>query len=397
MNASTLTQIAAVTMMNLRNLAQRLVGSIVALVGVAGVVTVMVGVLSISEGFRAVLDLAAADDVAIVLRSGATDEMTSGLAQSTTRVIADAPGIARDADGPLASAELYVIVDLPLLSTGTDANVPLRGAGELAPALRENFRIVEGRMFRPGTFEVIVGQGAARQFAGLTVGNRFMSGNTEWTVVGVFADRGSIAESEIWTEATVLQGAYNRGTSYQSVRVRLESPDSFPVFRDALTADPRLNVRVFTERDYYEQQSSLLVTLVSTLGIGIGVLMGLGAVFAALNTMYSAVAARTREIATLRALGFGAAPVVVSVLVEALLLGVIGGLMGLAIAYFAFDGLTASTMNFSTFSQITFAFTVTPELLRQGMLWAIALGLLGGLLPSLRAARLPITAGLAER
>jgi putative ABC transport system permease protein len=397
MNAGMLTQIAAVTTMNLRNLAQRITASLVALAGVAGVVMVLVGVLSISEGFRAVLDLAAADDVAIVLRGGATDEMTSGLGQADTRVIADAPGIARDASGPIASAELYVIVDLPLLSTGTDANVPLRGVGALAPTLREDFRMVEGRMFTPGTFEVIVGRGAARQFAGLTVGSRFMSGNTEWTVVGVFADRGSIAESEIWTEATVLQGAYNRGTSYQSVRVRLETPAAFQTFRDALSADPRLNVRVFTERGYYEQQSSMLVTLVSTLGIGIGVLMGLGAVFAALNTMYSAVAARTREIATLRALGFGATPVVVSVLVEALLLGVIGGLVGLAIAYFAFDGLTASTLNFSTFSQITFAFTVTPELLRQGMLWAIALGLLGGLLPSLRAARLPITAGLAER
>jgi putative ABC transport system permease protein len=262
--------------------------------------------------------------------------------------------------------------------------------------LRQDFRIVEGSMFTPGKFEVIVGRGAVKQFAGLTVGSKLRWGTTEWTVTGIFADRGSVAESEIWTDVTALQGAYNRGNSYQSMRVRLTSVDALQSFKDALTSDPRLNLKVFTEKQFYEEQSRTLTALVRTLGTAIAVLMGLGAVFAALNTMYSAVASRTREIATLRALGFGAGPVVVSVLVEALFLGLIGGVAGMLISYFSFNGMQASTMNFATFSQITFAFTVTPALLIQALIYALALGLIGGLLPSLRAAKLPITTGLRE-
>lgn len=389
-------QILAVAATNLRNIPQRWTSSVVALIGVAGVVMVLIGVLSIREGFRAVLDLSGADDVAIVLRSGSTDEMSSGLTQTQTRIIADAPGIARDGDGAVISPELYVIVDVPLKSTGTPANVPLRGVGLHAPKLRQNLRIVAGRAFTPGTFEVVVGRGASEQFKGLAIGNRLRWGTTEWLVTGIFEDRGSVAESEVWTDATVLQDVYNRGATYQSVRARLTSAGALQTFKDALTSDPRLNVRVFTERQYYEEQSRILVTLVSTIGATIAFLMGLGAVFAALNTMYSAVAARTREIATLRALGFGATPVVTSVLLEALLLGFVGGAAGALIAYFAFNGLRASTMNFASFSQITFAFTVTPQLLVQGLVYALLLGLLGGLLPSLRAARLPITTGLRE-
>ena len=305
MAGSAMNQISAITSMNLRNVSQRATSSIVALVGIAGVVMVLIGVLSIAAGFRAVLTLSGAEDVAIVLRSGATDEMGSGLTQPQTRIIADAKDIARDADGVIASPELYVIVDVPLKRTGTAANVPLRGVGQQAPKLRQNFRIVEGRMFTPGTFEVIVGRGASLQFAGLAVGNKLRWGTTDWTVAGIFEDRGSVAESEVWTDATVLQGAYNRGNSFQSMRVKLTSPAAFQTFKDTLTQDPRLNVRLFTERQYYEEQSRTLIALVSTIGTTIAVLMGLGAVFAALNTMYSAVSTRTREIATLRALGFG--------------------------------------------------------------------------------------------
>ena len=394
--ASTLSQITAVTALNLSNLRERLTPSIVALVGIAGVVIVLIGVLSIGEGFRAVLDQSGAADVAIVLRGGATDEMGSGLSQEQTRLIADAKDIRRDADGAIASPELYVVVDVPLKRTGTAANVPLRGASLDAAKLREGFRIIEGRPFTPGTFEVIAGRGAVQQFAGLQVGNKQRWGTTEWTVTGIFADRGSVAESEIWTDAAVLQGAYNRGTSYQSVRARLTGPEAMRSFKDQLTSDPRLNVRVFSEKQFYEEQSRTLQALVRSVGTSIGVLMGLGAIFAALNTMYSAVAARTREIATLRALGFGSGPVIVSVLAEALLLGLAGGILGMAIAYFAFNGLQASTMNFSTFSQLTFAFTVTPQLLAQGLTYALVLGLIGGLLPSVRAARLPIATGLRE-
>lgn len=396
MSNNSLAQIGAITSMNLRNMSQRAAASIVALVGIAGVVTVLIGVLSIAEGFRAVLEISGSDQVAIVLRSGATDEMGSGLSQDQIRVISDSKNVLRDAQGPLVSPELYVVVDVPLITTGTTANVPLRGVGPQAAKLRGGFRIIEGTNFTPGKFEVVVGKGASLQFAGLKVGSQLRWGTTNWTVSGIFEDRGSVAESEIWTDASVLQNAYNRGNSYQSMRVKLTNPGAMQAFKDEMTADPRLNVRVFSEKQYYEEQSRILVALVSTIGKSIAVLMGLGAIFAALNTMYSAVSARTREIATLRALGFGSAPVIVSVLTEALLIGLIGGTVGAVVSYFAFNGLRTSTMNFATFSQLTFAFTVTPQLLVQGLTYALILGFIGGLLPSLRAAKLPITTGLRE-
>jgi putative ABC transport system permease protein len=390
-------QIGAVTVMNLRNLRERKSSTLVALLGVTGVVTVVIGVLSINEGFRAVLQRSGADDVVVVLRGGATDEMTSGFGQAETRVIADSAEIARDGSRPIASSELYVIVDVPLKTKGTPAYVPLRGVSSAAaPELRQDFEITDGRMFTPGTFEIIVGRGAAMEFAGLDVGQTLVAGTTAWSVVGHFRDRGSIAESEMWTDAPVLQGVFNRGTSYQSVRARLSSPQAFQAFKDGLTSDPRLNVRVFTERQYYEEQSRTMTTIVRRVGIAIAVLMGLGAIFAAVNTMYSAVSARTREIATLRALGFGRFPIVVSVLVEATLIAAVGGALGMGVAYFAFNGWRASTLNFQSFSQITFAFTVTPQLAVQALVYALALGLLGGLFPSIRAARQPIVRGLRE-
>jgi putative ABC transport system permease protein len=396
MAGNALAQIGAITALNIKNMTERLASSIVALVGIAGVVTVLIGVLSISEGFRSVLDRSGAEDVAIVLREGSTDEMGSGMSQTQTRIIADAPQVARDAQGAIVSPELYLVVDVPARSTGTDANVPLRGVSPGAAKLRQDFRIVEGRNFVPGTFEVIVGSGAARQFAGLDVGRTIRWGTTEWLVAGIFEDRGSVAQSEIWTDASVMQGAYNRGTTFQSVRVKLSSADALQSFKDTLTTDPRLNARVFTEKQYYEEQSLAMTTLINSIGVAIALLMGLGAIFAALNTMYSAVSARTREIATLRALGFGSGPVVISVLAEALLIGLVGGAIGMLISYVAFDGVRASTMNFATFSQITFAFTVTPTLLTQALIYALILGLIGGSLPCLRAARLPITTGLRE-
>ncbi len=389
-------QAAAITAMNVRNMRERFASSIVALIGIAGVVTVLVGVLSIREGFRAALDYSGSPDVAIVLRGGSSDELSSGFGQDQARIVMDSPHIARDDDGPIASAELYVIVDIPLKSTGTAANVPFRGVGQNGSKLRKNFRITEGRMFVPGTFEVIVGAGAAEQFEGLVVGNSVRWGTTDWTIVGRFEDRGSVAESEVWTDATVLQGAYNRGNSYQSVRAKLTSADALSAFRDSLSNDPRVNTKVYAESAFYAEQSEGLRVMITGLGFGIAILMGLGAVFAALNTMYSAVSARTREIATLRALGFGSFPVVISVIVEALFLALIGSIVGMLISYFAFNGIRASTLNFGSFTQLSFAFTVTPELLLNGLFYALVLGFIGGLLPSLRAARLPITTGLRE-
>jgi putative ABC transport system permease protein len=249
-------------------------------------------------------------------------------------------------------------------------------------------------MFRPGTFEVIVGRSAARQFGGVDVGSHLRWGNADWTVVGVFADRGSVAQGELWADVTVVQGAYNRGSSYQSVRVQLQSAASLEMFKTALAADPRLGVRVFTERAYYLEQSRILTAMIDGVGSVIAILMGLGAIFGAVNTMYSTVAARTREIATLRALGFGAVPVVCSVLAEALVLGLAGGLVGCVAAYLGFNGVQTSTMNLASFSQVTFAFTVSPRLVSMGLFYSLLLALLGALMPAWRAAHMPIIAGL---
>jgi putative ABC transport system permease protein len=391
-----LSQIFAITATSIRSIGERRSSSLVAVVGIGGVVLVLVGVLSLRQGFLSVLDFSGSDDVAVVLRSGATDEMGSQLSQEQTRIIGDAPGVKQGANGPVYSSELYVVVDIPLRRTGTGANVPLRGVLPSAKQLRHHYKIVEGRDFVPGTFEIVAGRGAAVQFAGVEVGKKVRLGTTDWTIVGIFEDGGSVSESELWTGATVLQGAYLRGNSFQSQRVQLTNAAAFRDFKDSLTRDPRLSVRAITERAYYAEKSEALVNTVTAIGSVIAILMGLGAVFGALNTMYSAVSSRTREIATLRALGFGASPVVISVLVEAMLLGVVGGLIGSVIAYVAFNGVRASTMNMSSFSQMTFAFTVTPELLAQGLFYALILGFIGGLLPSLRAARMPITSGLRE-
>jgi putative ABC transport system permease protein len=330
------------------------------------------------------------------LRSGADNEMTSGLSREEVRLIADAPGVARAAGEPLASAELFVIINLPKRSTGTDANVPFRGVEKAALALRDDFKIVEGRKFEPGRNEVIAGAGAARAFAGLEVGKKFHVGQNEWQLVGIFSGGGGAAESEIWTDVAVLQPAYHRGDTFQSVYAKLVSPRAFQEFKDALTTNPRLKVRTLLQAEFLSEQSSMLTAFIENIGVFIATLMAMGALFGALNTMYSAVAARTREIATLRALGFGSSPIILSVMFESLALALIGGVAGAAAAYFAFDGFKAATMNWQTFSQIAFAFTVTPRLLAHAIIWAATIGLVGGLFPAIQAARLPIAAALRE-
>ncbi len=387
-------QALVVTRMNLRTLPERWGAALVAVIGIAGVVMVLVGTLAMSQGFRAALDFAGSDAVAVVVRSGSDAELSSTLGGDEVRAIVDARGIARAGGAPVVSPEVYVLVDLPMRATGTAANVPFRGVGPNAGAVRDGFRIVEGRMFTPGLYEVVVGRGVAGQFLGLEVGRTARFGSLDWLVVGRFEDGGSVSESEVWTDVHVLQGVYQRGNAYQSVRARLATTGAVAPVAEALRADPRINVAVRTERAFYAEQSQVMVKLVTTVGTVIAVLMGIGAVFGAVNTMYSAVAARTREIATLRALGFGAAPVVVSVLVEAAVLGLAGGVLGSLVAYAAFNGVQASTLNFQTFSQLTFAFTVTPPVLATGIVYAVALGLVGGLLPALRAATMPVTAGL---
>ncbi|MFO1392682.1 MAG: FtsX-like permease family protein [Steroidobacteraceae bacterium] len=389
-------QLVAITAMNLRNLPQRLGTSLVAIVGIGGVVAVLVSLLSMAQGFRAALELSGSDDVAIILRGGAGDELSSSFDREQVSVIVSAPGIARDARGAIASPEFYTIVDLPMRSTGTAANVPFRGVTDRASGVRNGFRMVAGRMFEPGKDEVIVGRGAFAQFGNVDLGRKVTWGSHEWRVVGVFECGGSVSESEVWTDLEVLRGVYRRTGSVQVVRARLTSPAALATLAGALAGDPRLNASVRGEREFYADQSRLLVTLVNYVGTTIAFLMGIGALFAALNTMYSAVSSRTREIATLRALGFGAAPVVASVLLEAAALGLLGGIAGGALVYFGLNGYQASTLNWASFTQIAFAFTVTPGLLVTGLLYALGLGLVGGLLPGVRAARLPVTVGLRE-
>ena len=391
-----LSQVFAVALFNLRTIPERKGASATTAIGIAGVVVVLVGVLAIEEGFRHAMTASGSPDVAIVLRAGADSEMTSGLVRDEIRVIADAPGVARNASGPLASAELFVIIDLPKRSTGMEANVPLRGIESQAYDVRGNIQMVQGRRFERGKNEIIVGTGAARAFAGLDLDRNIRVGQNTWHIVGIFSAGGGVAESEIWSDAAVLQPAYHRADNFQSVYARLNSPTAFQQFKDALTSNPQLKVKVSRSSEFYAEQSTLIIQFIRTIGFFIAAMMALGALFAALNTMFSAVANRTREIATLRAFGFGALPVILSVLAESMALALLGGSIGGLLAYFLFNGYTATTMNFQTFSQVTFAFAVTPALLCQAILWAAVLGLVGGLFPAIRAARMPIAAGLRE-
>jgi len=389
-----LSQVASITLFNLRSMMQRKGSAAASIFGIAGVVLVFVAVLSIAQGFRHAMTVSGREDTAIVLRSGATSEMMSGLAREDTRVVAETVGVARSSRGQIASPELFVIIDLPKRSTNTSANVPLRGVEEPAFEVRDGLQIIEGRSFAWGRNEVIVGVGAAREFAGLDLGGTLEVGGEQWAIVGMFEDGGGISESEIWTDARLLQSSYRRGDSFQAVYTKLETADSFTEFRDELSTDPRVNVTATRQTDYYSEQSTMVTAIITGLGSLIALMMGFGAIIGAFNTMYTAVSSRTREIATLRALGFKAAPVVVSVLIESVVLAIIGGLIGGTLAYVIFDGFRAATINFQSFSQVAFTFFVTPALLVQGAILAAFIGLIGGLVPAIHAARMPVAEGL---
>jgi len=390
------TQIFSVAWLSIRTIRERLGSSAVAVVGIAGVVIVFVAVLSIAEGFSRTMQTAGAADRAIIMRGGADSEMTSGLAGDAVEIMKQAPGIRRESQRPAFSPELYVMVDLPKRSTQTPANVPLRGVTEEVLKVRYDAKIVEGQMLTFGTNEIVAGRAAAGQFMGLAVGSTLTTGQATWKVVGIFEAGGSVSETELWGDAHTLQGAFRRNNSYQSALARLETPGSYKTFKDWLTSNPQLNVSVVPETEYYAAQSEVLTSLIRTVGVGIAVLMGFGAVFGAILTMYTAVSTRTREIATLRALGFNTTSVVISVLAESLALGAIGGVAGGILAYVAFNGYETSTINFQTFSQVAFAFAVTPWLLAQGLAYALLMALVGGLLPALKAARLPIASALRQ-
>jgi putative ABC transport system permease protein len=392
----TLTQILAITVMNLRNLPQRIGTSLVVVIGIAGVVGVLVSVLAMSEGFRYTLASTGRSDRVIMLRAGSDAELSSGVGRDQAVLLAALPGVARDPTGrPEASAELVVMVDLPRKGETDPNNVPFRGVQRAAFTIRDEARLVEGRRFEPGIREVIVGRKAAAQFAGLTVGSRIAFRDSDWTVVGIFASGGDVHESEIWADAEVAMSAFRR-TGYQSVTARLAdgSDAGLAAFRDSVSRDPRFSITVLREPEYYAKQATVLSTLINVLGYTVATFMAIGATFGALNCMYSAIASRQVEIATLRAIGFGGAPVVVSVMIEALLLSLLGGAIGGALAYVYCDGASLSTLNFNTFSQVAFDFRVTQGLLARGLVWALVIGAAGGLLPAVRAARIPVTEAL---
>lgn len=389
-----LLQIVEITWMGLTTIPQRLGSTLVIVVGIAGVVGVLIALLAMGEGFQSVLAKAGRVDEAIVMRKGASAELNSGLSREDTVLITQGPGVLRNPeDKPIVSAEVVVVVNLPKKSTGSDANVEIRGVGPLVWALRSDSRIVEGRAFEPGKRELTVGKGAHSEFAGLEVGTTIHLGQQDWKVVGIFAS-GDAHESELWGDAEVVQGAYNR-SGYQSVTLKLTNTDAFDTLKAALSIDPRLTVDVQRTRDYYATQSEDLTRLIRILGVAIAAIMAVGAVFGALNTMYTAVSTRSREIATLRAIGFSASPVVMAIMLESALLALLGGVIGAGVSWFMFDKYTVSTLG-ANFSQVVFAFKVSPQLIGNGLLWALAIGLLGGLLPALATARMPVTIALRD-
>jgi putative ABC transport system permease protein len=388
-------QTGSITMVGVATLLQRLGSSSVVVVGIAGVVGVLVALLAMAAGFEATLRQTGTDDTAIVLRAGAETENNSVVDHDSAQIISEAPQVLKNAQGqPIASPELVVVANLPKRSNGMDANVELRGVGERAWELHPNVRMIAGRKFQPGMRELIAGKSAHEQFAGLDVGSTLKLNGQVWNVVGIF-DSGDSHNSEVWGDTAVVGATYRRGSSTTSVNVRLIDAGSFDAFKAALASDPRLQIDVMTTRDYYNRRSETLSREIRILGTTVAVIMAIGAVFGALNTMYAAVAARTREIATLRAIGFRGVPVIVSVLLETMLLALLGGAMGAALTWAIFDNFTASTLG-TNFSQVVFSFKVSPLLLWSGLKWALAIGFVGGLFPALRAARMPVTAGLRE-
>ena len=381
-------QLAQITWMNLKNLPSRLGSSCVIVVGIAGVVGVLVAILAMGTGFAATFDRGGEPDRAVVLRGGSDSELSSGIGTEEMGVVESVEGVV------LASRELYTVADVPKRSSGLDANLIVRGVTAEAFAIRDEVRVTQGRRFTPGKGELIAGRGAVAEFAGIDLGATVDLRQTEWTVVGIFEAEGSAYESELWVDLPVAQAAFRRGSTASSMRLQVDAPETIAKIGEQVEADPRLDLVVIGEPAFFKEQAGELATRIQQFGYVVAIIMAIGAVFAALNTMYAAVVSRTVEIATLRALGFGSRPVVASVMVESMALAVLGGLLGAAVAYFGFNGFTASTLTDTSFSQVAFDFAVTPDLITIGLVWALALGAVGGMFPALRAATLPITAAL---
>lgn len=390
---STFRQIGTLVSANVRAIPSRLSASSVAMIGIAGVALILVSLLSIAQGFRNVFEGSGSDDV-IIITVGSPLEATSHISVPQITIIKSTPGIKREGTEPQASAEIYTSVDVRLQSGGQDVNASLRGLEEHGPELRRGFKIAAGRMFVPGKFEAIVGKEAAGQFANMKIGDHILWGRSDWEIVGIFEAHGSVAESEIWTNLSTLQSALSFGPGAQSVRARLVSPATLPAVINALEHDPGLDAHVITERALYSKQSRQVVNVINEVGYVVTVIMGIAAVFGAFNAMYAAISSRSREIATLRAIGFGTIAIVLSVIAEATLLGLIGASVGSLVAYFGVDGTHFSTLNFATNTQVAFVFAVTPASVTQGLIYGCTLGFISGVPPCIQAARLPVTVGL---
>jgi putative ABC transport system permease protein len=391
---SALTQIAAVSAMNIRSLPQRVGTSSVVVIGIAGVVAVLISVLAMSTGFIRTLERTGPEKRAIVVRTGSSTELVSVLANDAALAIADSAGVKKGSDGhPLASPETLLIMNISK-KDGGDASAPFRGLTQAGFAVHPEIKIISGRVFQAGVTEMIVGKSAQRLYKGLDLGSQIKLRGATWTVVGVFESGGTARESELIADKQTLNSAYQRGNGGQSVLVVLEPNNGFQTFKDAITTNPQLQVDVSTEKEFGAQQSAQISRILKFVAYVVGGIMAIGAIFGALNTMYSAVSTRSREIATLRAIGFGPVPVVISVFVEALMLALIGGAIGAFIAWLLFNGHTVDTLGGGFGGQLIFDLAVTPALVTLGIIWACVIGVIGGLFPAIRAARLPVATAL---
>jgi putative ABC transport system permease protein len=382
---------------NIRSVRVRWISNLVAVLGIAGVVSVFIAMFSMAKGFQATLVESGLPDNVMVRRGGATSEMDSVVTLNEVKAVSDAPGIARNSEGrPMVSPEMVVVASFHHKTSNSDALAQVRGVTEHALEIHRNVKILSGRFFQPGLAELVVGKGAEKMYDGLTLGATPRFGGQTWKVVGILDSGGSAFDSEVWTDLVVLNQTYKRPENfYSSLTLRLDASADFTEFKDILSSDPRLNVQTEREVDYYRKQSWGMSMMIQVLGFLVAFVMGIGAVFGAFNTMYSAVSARSREIGTLRALGYGGVAVVFSMLFESVLISLIGGLLG-CVVVLPLHGLSTSTLNFQTFSQVAFAFRITPDLLMSGLIFSIVMGFVGGIFPAVRAARLPIATALRE-
>ena len=387
-------QILAITGMNIRTILQRSGASIVIIIGIAGSVAVMVSLLAMAEGLSKTIASTGQVDRALIFREGSNSEMSSGIAMTDLAIIENTQGIKKSEDGPMIAAEIFTIIDLKKKGAEDTSNLPLRGVQEMSFKIRPELKIIEGENFFPGRGEVIVGKGAANEYEGLELGNKIKIRDSEWTVVGIFSTGGDVHESEIWADLAVTQGAFRRGASASIAIVQMEENASIIDLGATLELDPRLDLKVQGEADFYEEQSSGASNVIQVFGYAVAVIMAIGAVFAALNTMYSAVSTRLVEIGTLRAVGFHGSSVLFALMIESMFLALLGGLLGAGLSYLIFNGYTVSTLASVSFTQTAFDFAVTGEIIGQGLILALIVGFLGGLLPARRAATQDITEAL---